>query len=310
MANPGRQDQQILGTSEFYQGDLFSALISDLRLKTPQQLQTRNLFSLSKKPRQEPIVHRIVEDGETLQVTVSNSSGSGIATVFDQDVLLFLISALVREYDTTNVISNRPEFSAVDYYRFKGVKKYAGTQSKQLYDAIQRLQNTFVEYTRTSSKKQIVRFNWISYFDAITSKDKSKIIKYQLEIPQAIIQSVISHRVLTLDHSYFKLSSPVARFLYLYARKAVGKKNSFKESISSVYEKSAAQESLRGFTHHLKKLQGTTLGAGAYQYTFSIEGKFIIFKGRSAIEANNKRRMAETLTALVSSKSIKGRASK
>jgi hypothetical protein len=96
----------------------------------------------------------------------------------------------------------------------------------------------------------------------------------------------------------------------LYARKAVGKKNSFKESISSVYEKSAAQESLRGFTHHLKKLQGTTLGAGAYQYTFSIEGKFIVFKGRSAIEATNKRRMAETLTALVSSKSIQGRTSK
>ncbi len=300
------EQNQIIQTGSFYQGDLFSAIVQDLRLKAPHQLQTRNLFSLSKKPRHDPIVHRIQQDGETLTVTVTNTSGSGIATVFDQDVLLFLISALVREYDNTSVVSNRPEFAAVDYYKFKGIKKYAGTQSKQLYDAIHRLQNTFVEYVRDSSKKQVVRFNWISYFDAITNADKSRIVRYQLEIPQAIIQSVIAHKVLTLEHSYFKLTSPIARFLYLYARKAVGKKPSFKESIRSVYEKSAAQESLRKFTYQLKTLQGTTLGAGAWQYTFHLDGKFIVFYGRTFIEAEGKRKLNATLTALLSSKTIKG----
>jgi len=146
------EQNQIIQTGSFYQGDLFSAIVQDLRLKAPHQLQTRNLFSLSKKPRHDPIVHRIQQDGETLTVTVTNTSGSGIATVFDQDVLLFLISALVREYDNTSVVSNRPEFAAVDYYKFKGIKKYAGTQSKQLYDAIHRLQNTFVEYVRLVQK--------------------------------------------------------------------------------------------------------------------------------------------------------------
>jgi plasmid replication initiation protein len=301
-----QQKTQIIKTGEFYQGDLFSAIVQDLRLKAPHQLQTRNLFSLSKKPRHEPIVHKIQQDGETLTVTVTNTSGSGLATVFDQDVLLFLISALVREYDATNVVSNRPEFAAVDYYKFKGIKKYAGTQSKQLYDAIHRLQNTFVEYVRDSSKKQVVRFNWISYFDAITNTDKSRIIRYQLEIPQTIIQSVIAHKVLTLDHSYFKLTSPIARFLYLYARKAVGRKPSFKESIKSLYEKSAAQESLRKFTYQLKALQGKTLGAGAWQYTFRLEGKFIVFHGRTFIEAQSKRKLNETLSALLTQKSLTG----
>jgi hypothetical protein len=295
------QKTQIIKTGEFYQGDLFSAIVQDLRLKAPHQLQTRNLFSLSKKPRHEPIVHKIQQDGETLTVTVTNTSGSGLATVFDQDVLLFLISALVREYDATNVVSNRPEFAAVDYYKFKGIKKYAGTQSKQLYDAIHRLQNTFVEYVRDSSKKQVVRFNWISYFDAITNTDKSRIIRYQLEIPQTIIQSVIAHKVLTLDHSYFKLTSPIARFLYLF-----GRKPSFKESIKSLYEKSAAQESLRKFTYQLKALQGKTLGAGAWQYTFRLEGKFIVFHGRTFIEAQSKRKLNETLSALLTQKSLTG----
>ena len=298
-------EAQIIKTGEFYQGDLFSAIIQDLRLKAPQQLQTRNLFSLSKKPRHEPIVHKIVQDGEVLTVTVTNTSGGGIATVFDQDVLLFLISALVREYDETRVVSNRPEFAAGDYYKFKGVKKYAGTQSKQLYDAIHRLQNTFVEYTRESSRKQVVRFNWISYFDAVTNADKSRIIKYQLEVPQTIIQSVIAHRVLTLDHSYFSLTSPIARFLYLYARKAVGRKVSFKESIKSVYEKSAAQESLRKFTHQLKKLQGKTLGAGPYQYTMLLDGRFVVFYGRQHIEAKSKEKISTTLANLLSKKTLR-----
>lgn len=300
-------EAEIIKTGEFYQGDLFSAIVQDLRLKAPHQLQTRNLFSLSKKPRHEPIVHKIIQDGEVLTVTVSNTSGSGIATVFDQDVLLFLISALVREYDETNVVSNRPEFAAVDYYKFKGVKKYAGTQSKQLYDAIHRLQNTFVEYVRVSSRKQVVRFNWISYFDAITNADKSRIIKYQLEIPQAIIQSVIAHKVLTLDHSYFSLTSPIARFLYLYARKAVGRKTSFKESIKSVYEKSAAQESARKFTHQLKNLQGKTLGAGPWQYTIKLDGRFIVFYGRSYIDAKSKSKINATITNLLTQKSLNGR---
>ena len=298
-------EAEIIKTGEFYQGDLFSAIVQDLRLKAPHQLQTRNLFSLSKKPRHEPIVHKIIQDGEVLTVTVSNTSGSGIATVFDQDVLLFLISALVREYDETSVVSNRPEFAAVDYYKFKGVKKYAGTQSKQLYDAIHRLQNTFVEYVRVSSRKQVVRFNWISYFDAITNADKSRIIKYQLEIPQAIIQSVIAHQVLTLDHSYFSLTSPIARFLYLYARKAVGRKTSFKESIKSVYEKSAAQESLRKFTYQLKNLQGKTLGAGPWQYTIEIDGRFIVFYGRNYIAAKSKEKINATITNLLTKTSLK-----
>lgn len=299
------KEGQIIRTGEFYQGDLFSALVQDLRLKAPHQLQTRNLFSLSKKPRHEPIVHKIIQDGETLTVTVTNSSGTGIATVFDQDILLFLISALVKEYDATKVVSNRPEFAAVDFYKFKGIKKYAGTQSKQLYDAIQRLQNTFVEYTRVSTRKQVIRFNWISYFDAVTNADKSRIIKYQLEVPQAIIQSVIAHKVLTLDHSYFTLTSPIARFLYLYARKAVGRQHSFKESIKSVYEKSAAQESLRKFTYQLKKLQGKKLGDNSWSYTIELDGKFIIFYGRNYIAAKAKQKIHATLATLLTKSSLK-----
>jgi plasmid replication initiation protein len=296
------QEPQIIKTGEFYQGDLFSAIVQDLRLKAPHQLQTRNLFSLTKKPRFEPIVHRIQQDNETLTVTVTNTSGTGLATVFDQDVMLFLISALVREYDATGVVSNRPEFAPVDFFKFKGINKYAGTQSKQLFDAIQRLQNTFVTYTRDSTRKQIVRFNWISYFDAITNYDKSKIVRYQLEIPQSIIQSVIAHKVLTLDHSYFKLTSPLARFLYLYARKAVGRKDSFKESIKLLHEKSASQESLRKFTHSLKSLQGKTLGSTNWTYTFEIDGKFIVFFGRNYVRARASKKLQFTVSSLLSSK--------
>ena len=198
------KEGEIIKTGEFYQGDLFSAIVQDLRLKAPHQLQTRNLFSLSKKPRHEPIVHRIVQDGEVLTVTVTNTSGSGIATVFDQDVLLFLISALVREYDETQVVSNRPEFAAGDYYKFKGVKKYAGTQSKQLYDAIHRLQNTFVEYVRETSRKQVVRFNWISYFDAVTN---AEVTHHQVSTGNSTDHHSVSHRAQS-SHAGSQLLQP------------------------------------------------------------------------------------------------------
>ena len=73
-----------------------------------------------------------------------------------------------------------------------------------------------------------------------------------------------------------------------------------------MYEKSAAQESLRKFTHQLKNLQGKTLGAGPWQYTIQLDGRFVVFYGRQHIEAKSKEKISATLAALLTTKSLKG----
>jgi plasmid replication initiation protein len=226
------------GIQRFYQGDFFSALIQDLKLKTIHRFSTHNLFSLSKKPRQEPIRHSVTDGTSKLTITVRNDHGSGIATVFDQDLMLFLVSVLVREQDETGNISNRPTFAPADFFHFKGIKRSGGKDHKQLYDALVRLQNTFVEFSADDNVRRKISFNWISYLDAVSNKDKTKILRYTVEVPSAIVNAIAAKQFLTIDHSYFSLTSPLSRFLYLFARKAVGRKREWKESIQSLYAKS------------------------------------------------------------------------
>ena len=68
--------------------DFFVVDTIDFRAKHVLDLMQRNLFGLSKRKRTEPIVHE--EKGSFIKVT--GDDDYGIANVFDQDLLIFLIS--------------------------------------------------------------------------------------------------------------------------------------------------------------------------------------------------------------------------
>lgn len=300
--------------ASFYQADFFSAIIQDLKLKAVHRFSTHNLFSLSNRPRQNPIRHVVKQGDLKTSITVRNDAGSGLATVFDQDVLLFLVSVLVKERDETNFISSRPTFSPSDYFHFKGIKKASGKDHQNFLDALQRLQNTFVEISLEDSGKQTQRkaggrhisWNWISYIDLITNESKSKVIAYQVEVPQAIVDAISQNRFLTVDHSYFKITSPMRRFLYLYARKAVGRKREWTESIASLYKKTATEDKLAKFKWTLKQLEGKHLGADPWVYTLKVHGDNVTFYGRDPIRASNLRQLKQVIGQLTTAKSVRG----
>lgn len=294
----------------FYQADFFSAIIQDLKLKAVHRFSTHNLFSLSNRPRQNPIRHVVQQGDLKTRITVRNDAGMGVATVFDQDVLLFLVSVLVKERDETNYISSRPEFSPSDYFHFKGIKKASGKDHQNFFDALQRLQNTFVEVSlegtdppRKTGNRHII-WNWISYIDLITNENKTKVIAYRVEVPQAIVDAISKNQFLTVDRSYFKITSPIQRFLYLYARKAVGRKREWTESISSLYKKTATEDKLAKFKWTLKKLEGVQLGAEPWVYTLKVDGDNVTFYGRDTVRASNIRQLKNVIGQLTTSKTV------
>ena len=295
---------------DYYQGDFFSAILKELKLKSVSRYGSdkgfHNLFSLSKKKRQNPIRHiiRDISRKQTTTITVRNDHGSGIATVFDQDIILFLTSLIVKELDETGSISARPVFSPADYFHFKGIKKASGREHKLFQEAIERLQNTFVEITQDDRKQTRIQFNWISFSAAITNEPKTRVICYAPESPNTILEAILQHQGITIDRSYFKITSPIQRYLYLYARKAVGRQVSFTESIDSLYKKTGSEDTKRAFKHQLKKLEGKPLGAEPWVYTLQLDGDKVTFHGRGQVRAINQQKLQNLLGSLTASKRI------
>ena len=69
--------------------DLFIADALDIAVKGDVSIGAENFFSLSKKPRYEPIVHQLPKGRISIRPTAENA----LATVYDEDILFtFLVS--------------------------------------------------------------------------------------------------------------------------------------------------------------------------------------------------------------------------
>ena len=82
--------------------DLFIASASDVSPKAHQDLMARCWFSLSKKKRTLPIIHRMSDSF----IEITGDDRYGIATIFDNDVLVANDSPVEATTDYMNILSN------------------------------------------------------------------------------------------------------------------------------------------------------------------------------------------------------------
>ena len=77
----------------------------------------------------------------------------------------------------------------------------------------------------------------------------------EVVLAEWLFESVQDFHVLTLDKRYFDIPGSVERWLYLYARKATGGANGvWKETLKSLYRKSASQQEYKHYASALRKL--------------------------------------------------------
>ena len=123
------------------QTDLFLPAIGDVRARTVQDFMTHNWFALGKSKRTEPIKHQV---GDTW-VTIRGTADLGIATVYDADLLLFLISTLQQHLDDQKPVSNSFSFSFWDFAKFRQIKNLSGQRYTDIWEAIKRLTTTTIQ---------------------------------------------------------------------------------------------------------------------------------------------------------------------
>ena len=254
----------------------------------------RNWFSLT-PGRTTPIEHEYVDSktGQTETVRITGSSEHGIATIYDQDLLIFAISQWIDAKRLGLEPSRRIHFTPYQFFGWLNIAPH-GTAYNRLKDALHRLKMTSIQTTiRSDSSKskrnRIRQFSWISEWEI--TEEQGEVRGIEVVLAEWLFESIQGFHVLTLDKKYFEIPGGVERWLYLYARKATGGPNGvWKETFKSLYQKSASQQEYKHYASTLRKLvQKNDLPGLRLEKVSSAQGKDMLLmertEKRAAIEA-------------------------
>lgn len=235
------------------QVDLFLDSLVGVPLKDDRALMEFPFFSLQKQPRMEPLIY---DDGRT-QISIEPGP-KGLATIWDKDVLLYVVSLLNERIERGLKVEHMVHFSAHDLLRVTG--RGTGKRSYDLLlDALYRLRSTNITTSIESADQRDRRgFGWIETWRVVERKTVSgRKIMAAIEITlndwmyRALVQE---RRVLTINPAYFDLEGGLERRLYELARKHLGGQTIWKIGLEKLARKIGTTRDLRRFKHDLIKI--------------------------------------------------------
>ena len=217
-------------------------------------MMSRCGFSATAK-RTAPIEHayedRLSKRKETVRIT--GTQEYGIATIYDQDVLMFVISQLVDAKSAGMPMSRRVRFTPYQFFRVDE----PDTDGKRL-SAVARLAAPAADNDHRNDDPlgiHAARPHPAILVEFGTVEDAGKLSGVEIVIAEWLFESVEEFNVLTLDKLYFRIAGPVERWLYQHARKATGgETGKWQESFKSLYDKSASQQDFKHYASTLRKL--------------------------------------------------------
>lgn len=231
--------------------DLFVALIGDVPLRDEREAMSVPLVAISKNKRT-----RIEWEGPSGQrVLVTAPEDTGIATIWDYDVLLWAVSQINEAVNAGLAVSPRIEFSPYNLLTAVG-RDTGGKGYGELKAALHRLGSTSVAYESPalkSKRRTLGRFNLLSAFQ-IEETHGGQAKGAWLELPLWLFEAVTQDRdVLAISPRYFDLTSGLDRFLYRLARRHAGKQAGWIFTFRDLHTRSGSAQPYGQFARDLRK---------------------------------------------------------
>lgn len=243
--------------------DFFLPNIYDIRLWDNVSLMDIAIFRLSKRDKQAGACIRYdFRNGDYVEI---KSGPDGMATIWDYDIILMMISHLTESmnqyHQNKRILPSRIlNIQVCDILKF--CQKGCGSrQYDEIEMALDRLKNTTIKTVRHPEKggrvTRIVESEGLISRYKVESRTKAeKIAKISIEIPNWIYQEVTqgtNPHVLTISPEYFSISSGIAKFLYRLACKAAGTRPAI-WGFRTLYERSFSKGSFNTFNQSLRKI--------------------------------------------------------
>lgn len=262
----------------------FVPTVYDAPIKDDVNLMDVAPFSLSKRSTTGIIRYELKDS----LITIEGGAESGLATVFDYDIFLNMVSYLadeVQRYRREEKKGLRPSLPPKIYrpsasHILKFCRRSDGGKSyEDLEAALDRLANTTIKVINLSNgkRRQVDSRPLISGYSVVSRTNANRIDMIEITIPDWVYLSVVNNEktipLLTLHEDYFLISSGIGRFIYRLARKAAGKGEAT-YSVREVYKRSGSSQEFRKFFYDLREFITRTQAFPMPDYDLALsEGK-------------------------------------
>jgi plasmid replication initiation protein len=261
--------------------DIFQAAYADIPIRDQRDLMERPFFSLAKTPRLKPIEYAVA--GVSVRVT---PGGTGLATIWDADILIWLATQITEALDRGGEVS--PVIRFHPYTLLRGIRRHTGgDQYKKLLNALRRLHSTSVETNIRQRGTKGWAFHWIEEWGH-QEDEEGKPLGMSITLPRWLYEGIIDARaVLTIHPDYFLLKGGIERWLYRVARKHAGnQEGGWRFSMRQLYEKSGSMSRFANFAIDIRKtVSANVLPEYALEITRSRAGEEVVYMYRRAIMA-------------------------
>jgi plasmid replication initiation protein len=244
--------------------------LNESKLKDDMASMEVPIFSLSKVKDTKIWTWNSVDGNKKITVI---PSVLGRATIFDKDIIIYVISCLVARKNQCLPLAKTVRFKLYDYLKSKGNVIVGRSDYLRFEEAIKRLKGTTIETNIKTDNVEIVGlFSLIE--KALLVKVDGKLECIEITLSDWIFNMVVSLDVATISSDYFKLSKPLEKRLYEIGRKHCYNKADWKISIENLITKSSSRASTKEFNRMLRQVINAD---NLPDYRVKIDGKFVIF---------------------------------
>ncbi|MEH3145780.1 MAG: replication initiator protein A [Methylobacterium frigidaeris] len=260
---PALRPPMLQGAHAETQLSFFAPNIYDAPLKDDINLMDIAPFSLSKN-RRDGVIRYELKD---CIITVDGSVSAGLATVFDYDIFLHMVSSLadaVRQYRIDIAKGLRVDLPGRVYrpniahiLRFCR-RNSGGKQYKDIEAALDRLQGTRIKIVNlvNGRRREVVSMPLIQMYKVVSKTNTGNIDIVEIGIPDwvydGIVHQDVAPQILTLNPEYFLIGQGIGRFIYRLARKAAGQGEA-RYSMSEMLKRSGSPQALPQFAHKVRQ---------------------------------------------------------
>ncbi len=230
--------------------DFFVLDIADAVPKDDMASMEHPLFSLATKP---DLRHLEYRSGDN--VMKIRPSGLGLPTIFDKDILIFVISQLMHRKNRGENIGDTVRFSARELCVTTN-RQIGGDHYKRLENAFARLQGTqFVTNVRTGGKIETRIFSLIDEGGFVRTDDERFRLDYcEVKLSRWLMRAIESDQVVTISRDYFRLRRPLERRLYEIARKHCGNKSKWQIGLDTLQNKTGSNAPIKKFRLNMREI--------------------------------------------------------
>jgi hypothetical protein len=249
--------------NDFFICDVFDSFKDDMAsMEHP-------VFSLSKKADHRVLMYEY--NGISIKI---KPSYTGLATILDKDVLLYLASSLMNAKNYGEKISKTVRFTSYDYLIATN-KGTGGFQYKQLQEGLERLKGTVIQTNIKTNRVEVIEeFGLIDKWKIVKEDNKGKAVAIEVTLSDWFFNSILGDSVLSIDKDYFSLRKPTERRLYELARKHCGNQVAWKIKLENLKVKIGVTSQIKTLRFNINKIASTN---HLPEYNISMEDDVVMF---------------------------------